>query len=55
MILVDTNYFIRFIENDNEKQVKIVQDLFLDGIQGIKKFTINRRKIWRGYSRMFWI
>ncbi|KKT72561.1 MAG: hypothetical protein UW68_C0033G0008 [Candidatus Collierbacteria bacterium GW2011_GWB1_44_6] len=39
MILVDTNYFIRFIENDNEKQVKIVQDLFLDGIQGIKKLT----------------
>jgi len=37
MILIDTNYFIRFIENDNEKQVKIVQDLFLDGIHGKKK------------------
>lgn len=31
MIFVDTNYFIRIIENDSEKQVKEAKALFLKG------------------------
>lgn len=33
-IFVDTNYFIRLIENDVPSQVKIVEKLLLDGANG---------------------
>jgi predicted nucleic-acid-binding protein len=34
MIFVDTNYFVRIIENDNEVQVGEVKKLFLKGADG---------------------
>ena len=39
MIFVDTNYFVRLIENDNTVQVKIVEDLFVRGAEGKEKLV----------------
>ena len=35
MIFVDTNYFIRAIEKDDRKQTRVVEELLLDGANGL--------------------
>lgn len=37
MIFVDTNYFLRFLLNDNEKQGQAAKNLFSEGACGQKK------------------
>jgi predicted nucleic-acid-binding protein len=39
MIFVDTNYFVRIIENDDEGQAKKAEKLFLKGAAGEEKLT----------------
>ena len=34
MIFVDTNYFLRFLIEDNKEQSKIAKELFLEGAKG---------------------
>lgn len=34
MIFVDTNYFLRFLIEDNKEQLQIAKKLFLDGAKG---------------------
>lgn len=36
MKFVDTNYFVRIIENDNETQVEEIKKLFLRGAEGLE-------------------
>ncbi|MFZ3068776.1 MAG: PIN domain-containing protein [Microgenomates group bacterium] len=36
MKFVDTNYFVRIIENDNEAQVEEIKKLFLRGAEGLE-------------------
>lgn len=39
MIFVDTNYFLRFLLNDNEKQYIFAKELFIDAAQRKVKLT----------------
>lgn len=49
MIFVDTNYFLRFLIEDNKEQLQTTEKLFLDGAKGNSALTTSTVVIFEIY------
>ena len=49
MIFVDTNYFLRFLIEDNEEQLQTAEKLFMDGAKGNLSLTTSTAVIFEIY------